>query len=231
MTKILCTICMRGGSKGVPNKNTKLINSKPLLFYTLDQAIKSKIFSKVVISSDSEKILKISKKYGADYCLKRPNSLSRDTSAKLPVVRHALISAERYFKTNFDIIFDLDATSPLRNIKDIQNTLKQFLDEKSNNLITATEANKNPFFNQIMYKRNKYNVVLSGKSIPKRRQDAPKVYDMNASIYIWKRNFLIKSNSIFTSKTSLYLMPPERSCDIDTKLDFDFVRYMLSKKT
>ena len=100
MKKILCTICMRGGSKGVKNKNIKIINGKPLLYYTLNQAVKSKIFDKIVISSDSEKILRLSKKYGADYCIKRPKLLSRDTSAKLPVVRHALRASEKYFKKN-----------------------------------------------------------------------------------------------------------------------------------
>ena len=229
MKKILCTICMRGGSKGVPNKNIKLINGKPLLYYTLNQAIKSKIFSKIVVSSDSDKILNLSKRYGADYCIKRPASLSHDKAAKIPVIRHALKSAEKHFKKDYDILFDLDATSPLRNIKDIKMSLKQFLNERSNNLITATNSNKNPYFNQIMFKKNKYDVVLRNKTLPKRRQDAPKVYDMNASIYIWKRNFLLKSNDIFTLKTSLYLMPSERSCDIDSKLDFDFVNFMITK--
>ena len=230
MNNILCTLCMRGGSKGVPNKNTAIINGKPLLYYSLKQAKDSKLFSKIVVSTDSDKIFNISKKYGAECWFKRPKYLSTDKTAKLPVIRHALLKSEKNFKQTFDIIFDLDVTSPLRTANDIQYAYKKFIKENSNNLISATPANKNPYFNQIQFKKNKYDVVLKKKNIPIRRQDAPKIYDMNASIYIWKRNILINSNNLFTKKTSLYIMPPERSCDIDTLLDLEFVKFILTKK-
>ena len=212
MTNILCTICMRGGSKGVTNKNILKINGKPLLYYSLKQAKDSNLFNKIVVSTDSKKIATLSKKYGAECWFRRPKKLATDKAGKLQVIRHVLLKSEKFFNQKFDIVIDLDATSPLRNVSDIKS------------------AYNKPYFNQIEFKKNKYNIVIRKKSIPKRRQDAPKVYDMNASIYIWKRNFLLKSDNIFTKKTSLFLMPPERSCDIDSKLDFDFVEYMLIKK-
>ena len=221
---------MRGSSKGVPNKNIKIINGKPLLYYSLKQAIVSKLFSKIVVSTDSEKISRLSKKYGAECWFKRPKYLSTDRVAKLPVIRHALLKSEKYFKQTFNIVIDLDATSPLRTANDIKYAYKKFIKEGSSNLISATPANKNPYFNQIQFKKNKYDVVIRKGDMPKRRQDAPKIYDMNASIYIWKRDFLLKSNNLFTDKTSLYIMPPERSCDIDTFLDLEFVKYILTKK-
>ena len=226
---ILCTICMRGGSKGVPNKNITKIYGKPLLYYTLKQAKDSKLFNKIVVSTDSSNISNLSKKYGAECWFKRPKHLSTDKAAKIPVVRHALIESEKFYKKKFDIVFDLDVTSPLRTSSDLKNAYKIFMKEDSSNLITATPAKKNPYFNQIQFKKNKYDIVIRKKNIPKRRQDAPKIYDMNASIYIWKRNFLIKSNNLFTNKTSLYVMPPHRSCDIDTLLDLEFVKFMLKK--
>lgn len=230
MTNILCTICMRGNSKEVPNKNISKINGKPLLYYSIKQAKDSNLFNKIVVSTDSEKIATLSKQYGAECYFRRPKKMATDKAGKLKVIRHALLKSEKFFNQKFDIVIDLDATSPLRNVSDINSAYNKFIREESNNLITATTANKNPYFNQIEFKKNKYDIVIRKKSIPKRRQDAPKVYDMNASIYIWKRNFLLKSDNIFTKKTSLFLMPPERSCDIDNKLDFDFVEYMLSKK-
>ena len=220
---------MRAGSKGVVNKNLKLINNKPLLYYTINQAKKSKIFTKIVISTDSNKIAKFSKTYGAEVFFKRPKKMSLSTSPKIPVVRHALIKSEKEFNLKFDYIFDLDVTSPLRTVNDLQKAFKLFKKNNSDNLISATNSNKSPYFNQIEFKKSKYDVVKRIKDFPKRRQDSPKVYDMNASIYIWKRNKLLSSDNLFTNKTSLYLMPPERSCDIDTQLDFEFVNYMILK--
>ena len=230
MKNVLCTICMRGGSKGVANKNILKINNKPLLYYTIKQAIKSKLFDNIIVSTDSLKIANLSTKFGAKCWFKRPQYLSDDKAGKLNVIKHALLESEKHFNKKFDIIVDLDATAPLRNVSDIQKAYNKFVKDKSNNLITATIAKKNPYFNQIQFKKNKYDVVVKQKTLPKRRQDAPKVYDMNASIYIWRRNFLLKSNNIFTSKTSLFIMPPERSCDIDNKLDFKFVEYMMKRK-
>ena len=155
--------------------------------------------------------------------------MSSSTSPKIPVVRHALIKSEKEFDLKFDYIFDLDVTSPLRTVNDLQKSFKKFKKNNSDNLISATNSNKSPYFNQIEFKKSKYDIVKRIKNFPKRRQDSPKVYDMNASIYIWKRNKLLSSDNLFTNKTSLYLMPPERSCDIDTQLDFEFVNYMILK--
>ena len=218
---------MRGGSKEVPNKNLTIINNKPLLAYTIEQAIKCNLFTKIIVSTDSKKIADKSIKYGAEVFFKRPKYMAKDKSAKIPVVRHALIESEKFYKKKFHYIFDLDATSPLRTIEDLIKSFKQFKREKSKVLITASIANKNPYFNQIEYQKNKYDIVKKLKTFPKRRQDAPIVYDMNASIYIWKRKHLLDSNNLFTNKTSLYIMSQDRSCDIDTNLDLKFVRYVM----
>ena len=218
---------MRGGSKEVPNKNLAIINNKPLLAYTIAQAIKCNIFTKIVVSTDLKKIADKSIKYGAEVFFKRPKYMAKDKSAKIPVVRHALIESEKFYKKKFHYIFDLDATSPLRTIEDLIKSFKQFKRENSKVLITASIANKNPYFNQIEYKKNKYDIVKKLKTFPKRRQDAPIVYDMNASIYIWKRKHLLDSNNLFTNKTSLYIMSQDRSCDIDTNLDLKFVKYVM----
>ena len=136
-----------------------------------------------------------------------------------------------------DIVFDLDVTSPLRTSSDLKNAYKIFMKEDSNNLITATPANKNPYFNQIQFKKNKYDIVIRKKNIPKRRQDAPKIYDMNASIYIWNRKTLINSESAIgvlkrgvKNKTVFYEMPESRSIDIDSELDFKLVEFLLKRK-
>ena len=230
MAKILCSICMREGSKGIRNKNLIKINSKYLFFHTINQAKKSKIFDKIVVSTDSKKIRELSNKFGAECWFYRPKKFSQNKSPKLPVIKHLLKESELYFNNKFDFIIDLDVTSPLRKIDDIKNAYIKFRKYNSNNLISVYEAGKNPYFNQIEFKKNKYDLVKKIKSNPIRRQDSPKVYNMNASIYIWKRDFLLKSKTIFHNKTSIYIMPKSRSIDIDNKFDLEIVKYLMKKK-
>ncbi len=225
----LCTIAMRGGSKGVQNKNLKNMNGKPLMYYTIQQALNCELFDRVVVSTDSKEISSSAQSFGADAWFIRPSELATDEAAKIPVIRHALIEAEKYYNQKFDLIIDLDATSPLRNIFDIQEAYKQFLNEDADILLTACRSRKNPYFNMVESINGKIKLVKKIEKAPVRRQDAPQTFDMNASIYIWKRNILLKNNSLFTEKTSLYIMPEERSIDIDNKLDWDFVEYYMNK--
>ena len=227
--KILCTICARGKSKGLKNKNIKKINGLPLISHTINHAQKSKIFDEIVVSSDSKKILTIAKSLGARP-LKRPNSLSSDNAGKLDAIKHALKSIEKIDGEKYDIIIDLDVTSPLRKISDIKNALNLFREKKASLVMSATVSRKNPYFNQVYQRRNSVKLVKIDKSNYKRRQDAPIIYDLNASIYVYKRNILIKSNTIFVNKSFLYLMPQNRSFDIDSKSDFDYVNFLMKKK-
>ena len=123
---ILCTICARGGSKGLRNKALKMIYGKPLIAYTVRQAIKSKIFTEVVVSTDSKEIQKLAKKYGAKSWFIRPRKLSNDKSPKIDAIRHAFKNSEKYFNKKFDINIDLDITSPLRTVEDIKKSLTKF---------------------------------------------------------------------------------------------------------
>ena len=231
---ILCTICCRGGSKGVKNKNIRPLLGKPLIAYTIEQAQKSQIFSHIVLSTDSEEIAKIGKQYGAEVFFLREKKLATD-EGKLPAIRDALIKSEVYYNTTFDIVFDLDATSPLRDIQDIIDAYRLFLCENNDMLITASPARKNPYFNLVEIFQNKetgkiyVDLSKQSKTPILRRQDAPKCYDMNASIYIWKREALFKYDDVLGEMTSLYIMPEERSIDIDTETDLHFVEFLLKK--
>ena len=129
---------------------------------------------------------------------------------------------------NFDYIVDLDVTSPFRTLKDLKLSLKKIIDEKSEVLISAIIAKKNPYFNMVEYKKNnKLDLVKKSKKQIFSRQMAPMVYDMNASIYIWRRKSLLKKNNLFFGKTSLYLMKNEYSIDVDTKEDFEIIKKLI----
>ncbi|MDO9305934.1 MAG: acylneuraminate cytidylyltransferase family protein [Sulfuricurvum sp.] len=231
MAKILCTICARGGSKGVKNKNIKELCGKPLIAYTIEQAKASGLFEHIVISTDSDTIASASKEYGGEVFFKRNPEMASDTASKLDVIQDAFIRSERHYQETFDYLVDLDATAPLRSVEDIINSYQQFLNNDNDNLITAMPSRRSPYFNLVEIDATG-KVTLSKKldSTIARRQDAPKSYDMNASIYIWKRNIILNENSLFLEKTGLYVMPEERSIDIDTELDFEFVEFLMRKQ-
>ena len=228
MSEILCTICARGGSKGVKNKNIKTINGKPLIAYTIEQAKESKLFDHIVVSTDSDDIANVAKEYGAEVFFKRSAEMASDTAGKLDVIKDAFIRSEEYYKKQYEYLIDLDATAPLRSVEDIQKSLEQFLVNKNDNLITAMPGRRSPYFNLVEV--DKENRVYLSKTLDNsivRRQDAPKSYDMNASIYIWKRDVILNEQSLFLENTGLYVMPEERSIDIDTELDYKFVEFLM----
>ncbi len=230
MNNILCTICARGGSKGVINKNIKKLHGKPLIAYTIEQAKNSKLFKHIVISTDSDDIADMAKQYGAEVFFKRDKKMASDTAGKLDVIKDAFVRSEDYYNEKYDYLIDLDATAPLRDVNDILNSFKQFIDNNNDNLITAMPSRRSPYFNLIEQDKNG-KVYLSktlGDSIV-RRQDAPKSYDMNASIYIWKRETILNEDSIFLDTTGLYVMPEDRSIDIDSELDFKFVEFLMKE--
>jgi len=231
MSNILCTICARGGSKGVKNKNIKELNGKPLIAYTIEQAKASGLFEHIVISTDSDDIASIAEEYGAELFFKRSEEMASDTAGKLDVIKDAFKRSEEYYNRTFDYLIDLDATAPLRSVEDIINSFKQFIENKNDNLITAMPSRRSPYFNLV--EEDKNGKVYLSKNLAAavvRRQDAPKSYDMNASIYIWKRDVVLNENSIFLEKTGLYVMPEERSIDIDTELDYKFVEFLMKEK-
>ena len=183
----------------------------------------------IVESTESKIVADEVKKMGIEVWFLRPTKFANDNSSKIPVIRHALLESEKHFNKNFDIIVDLDVTSPLRKIEDIEKAIKQFKNSKANILISGSKSKKNPYFNMVELVNNNPQIIKKINNQPHRRQDAPTTYDMNASIYIWKKETILLSDKLFGSKTSLYIMPEERSIDIDTFLDFEIVENLLKK--
>ena len=233
MMKRLCSVCVRGGSKGVPNKNIRPLLGKPLLIHSLDQARGSGLFDCIVVSSDSKEILQLAEEWGVDHAIERPEELATDFAAKLPVIQHCFQTAETLSGMTFDIAVDLDATSPLRNQADLKGVVDLLeSSDTATNVITGTPARRSPYFNLIELDESG-RVHLSGKrqnidGTIVRRQDAPPCFDMNASIYAWWRDSLLKARHVIQSSTRLYVMPEERSVDIDSELDFRWVEFLMN---
>jgi CMP-N,N'-diacetyllegionaminic acid synthase len=229
--KRLCTICARAGSKGVRSKNTRPLAGKPLIAHSLAHARASGLFDAIAVSSDSDHILAIAHSYGATCLVQRPDALATDTAAKLPAIAHCLEQAEAQLATRFDILVDLDATSPLRLPEDIVAAVALLEGAPAGNVITAAPARRSPYCN-LVEQRPDGTVGLSkppaGAIV--RRQDAPPCYDMNASIYAWRTVEFRVAPAVFGAQTRLYVMPEERSLDIDSELDFRIVEFLMQSR-
>ena len=231
--KRLCSVCARGGSKGVLNKNIRPLLGKPLLIHSLDQARQSGLFDCIVVSSDSPKILQLAEEWGVDHAIERPEELATDFAPKLPVIQHCFQTAETLSGMTFDIAVDLDATSPLRNQADLKGVVDLLESHDSTtNVITGVPARRSPYFNLVELDESG-RVHLSGKrpvamKTILRRQDAPPCFDLNASIYAWWRDSLLNDRRLIQTGTSLFVMPEERSVDIDSELDFRWVEFLMN---
>ncbi|MEK3854451.1 acylneuraminate cytidylyltransferase family protein [Cytobacillus sp. FSL H8-0458] len=228
--KILAVICARGGSKGVPNKNIRLLNGKPLIAYTIELAKEYKKFHRIIVSTDSEEISKVAEQYGAEVPFLRPNELSLDHSPKIPVLQHAVKFLQEQENEKYDLIVDLDPTSPLRTIQDIDNCINKMIKYRPNVVFSVTKAHKNPYFNMVEEKDGKVYLSKQLKHPVSRRQDAPAVFELNASVYVYQPDFLLKTNSIFTDNSMAVEMPEERSIDIDRPIDFEFIEFLMNKR-
>jgi len=227
----LCTICARGGSKGVRHKNVRELAGKPMIAHTIEQALESGLFDHVVVSTDSDAIAEAARAYGAEVFFRRPAHLASDTAGKLDVIKDAFLRSEAHYGERFEALVDLDATSPLRDVEDILGAWRLFEEEGYDSVITATPSRRSPYFNMVETdEKGRVRLCKPLSSSVVRRQDAPPTYDMNASIYIWKREALLGSDTVFLPNTGLFVMPEERSIDVDSELDFEFVEFLMRKK-
>lgn len=227
----ICTICARGGSKGVVGKNARDLLGKPLLAWTIEQAKQTGLFEVIAFSSDSETLLQAALKAGADIAVRRPDAMATDTAPKLPAIRHCLEQAIARTGTTPDVFVDLDVTSPLRLPSDIAGVVELLEKTGTCNVITGAPARRSPYFN-LVEARADGTVGLSKAMNPPvtRRQDAPRCFDMNASIYAWRVAAFLENPSVFYPDTQLFEMPEDRSIDIDSDLDFTLVELLLRKR-
>lgn len=225
----LAVICARGGSKGLPNKNTRLLGGVPLIAHTIKQAQASPIISELAVSSDSHEILEIARDFGVKHLIVRPSILADDLAPKIPAIRHCCAEVEKVVE-RFDYVADLDCTVPYRLIRDISDAFALIEESGVSSLISGTSARKIPYFNIVEQSENGF-VSISKTSNPPlvRRQDAPRCFDMNASIHIWKRSTLFSSDDRLHPDTILFEMPFERSIDIDTELEFELNEFLMRR--
>ena len=229
---ILITICARGGSKGIPGKNIKFIAGKPLINYSLEVAkiLAEKYKATISVSTDDYAILQAAEACGISTDYVRPDFLATDSAGKVETIRDVLLYEESLVGYKYDYILDLDVTSPLRTLEDLEKAFEMISDSDAVTLFSVNPAARNPYFNMVEESGNGFYSLV--KTNPDgsflTRQSAPRVYDLNASFYWYKRLFFDSEfKSPITDKSIVYVMP--HICfDLDHPIDFTFMEFLLN---
>lgn len=224
--KILAVIPARGGSKGVPRKNIKMLAGKPLIAWTIEAAKKSKLIDKCIVSTEDEEIRSVAEAWGGEVPFLRPAELAQDDTPGIAPVLHAIKMMPGY-----DFVVLLQVTSPLRIVEDIDGAIIYCLDNGCESCVGVTEAEHSPYWMYRMDERNTLQPILEiAKEDSYQRQKLPKIYQLNGAVYVSSIFFLTKQRGFVGEKTMGYVMPRDRSYDIDTMLDFEVTEFLLKKR-
>lgn len=223
--KICTIITARGGSKGIPRKNIKLLNEKPVIAYSIESSTKNNLTT--YVTTEDYEIAKISSEYGAEV-INRPPELAEDNSTSVDVILHSLNYLEKKDELP-DFFVLLQPTSPLRTKEDVENAINLFIKNECDALISVCEIDHTSMLSLKI--ENKFLVPNCDKTFLKtRRQELPTYYSPNGAIYITTPESLRKTKTFYPKKTIPYLMPKERSVDLDNPFDFKLAEFLLKNK-
>jgi len=227
---ILAVIPARGGSKGIPRKNIRLLNGKPLIAYSIFPAKQSKYIDRLILSSDDLEIIKIAKSYGCEVPFVRPAELASDTAKALPVMQHAIRFCEEQEGKKYDFLVYLEPTGPMRITEDIDGAIEKAAENNADSVVGLMELeDANPVrVKKIIDARIEPFCIPEPEGL--RRQDQEKAYLRNGSIYVFRRDSLIENNSLYGDNSLPYVMPRERSVNIDEEADFLVAEFFLKKR-
>lgn len=223
--QVLALIPARGGSKGIPGKNIRELAGKPLIAWTIEAACAARSIDRVVVSSDDPSILDVARVWGADVPFVRPAELARDETPGIDVVLHALDRLP-----GVDWVVLLQPTSPLRTAEDIDAAVARCRGMGAPACVSVTEAQTPPWWMFRLSREGYLCSFLPDGERPLRRQDAPALFSLNGAIYVARADWLRQSRSFLTEETVAYVMPPERSVDIDTPLDLAMAACLLRQR-
>ncbi len=228
---ILGAIFARGGSKGVPRKNIKLLKGRPLLAHSIEVGLAIPFIDRLIVSTDDEEIASVAKQYGAHVPFMRPAALAQDDSPELLAWKHAIEMVETELGHPVDILVSIPTTSPLRHVDDVKKCIELLLDTDADIVVTATESGRSPYFNMVTIDEDhNATLVIQPDGVIVRRQQAPIVFDMTTVAYAARVSYIKSTPSIMAGKVKAVLVPKERALDIDTLLDFEVVEYFLNNR-
>ncbi|ABI46379.1 acylneuraminate cytidylyltransferase family protein [Synechococcus sp. CC9311] len=229
--KRICTICARAGSKRLANKNIAPLNGHPLIAYAIAAAHESKLFRKIVVTSDSREYLEIASRYGNIACVYRNAELSNSAISKTRAIYDAVLKCEQCEGIQYDTIVDLDVTAPLRAAADVIAAVKALEKDKfAESLVSVTESKVTPFSNLFYVDQQGFLMpMLSPEEVNEHTGSTKMCFALNAAIYAWKRDSFMEHPRTFTKKTLAFIMAEYTRFDIDGPIDLEFVEFLILK--
>jgi len=225
---ILGLIPARGSSKGLPRKNIKLLLGKPLIAWTIEQALASKYLDRVLISTDDKEIAEISKKYGAEIPFMRPKKLATDEAKGIDVVLHAIDWLKKKSeRKQYDLLMLLQPTSPLRTKEDIDKAIELLFLKEAKAIVSVCEVDQHPLWSNTLPEDGCMKDFIRKEIMNKNRQELPVFYRLNGAIYLAYCNYIKEQESFFGGKTFAHIMPRERSIDIDSEVDLNLAEVLI----
>ena len=222
--RVLGLIPARGGSKGIPRKNIKVIAGKPLIAWTIESALKSRLLAAVVVSTDDVEIGEVARRYGAETPFVRPAELARDDTPGVEPVLHALEALPE-----FDAVLLMQPTSPLRTSDDIDDCIRLAETIDASCVVSVTESSQHPYWMYCLDAEQRLQPLIAARQVT-RRQELPVVYSANGALYFAHREWLQRQRTFIAADTCGYVMPIERSVDLDSPLDWKLAELLLKEK-
>jgi CMP-N,N'-diacetyllegionaminic acid synthase len=226
---LLAIIPARKGSRGTPDKNIAVVGGKPLVRWTVECALASPSIERVLVTTDSKEIASIAVEAGADVPFMRPPELGRDDTPGIEPILHAV----KWIRDNEGLtpryVVVLQPTSPLRAPEDIEAALALAVRRDGDAVVSVVTAERHPYWMKTLEPDGRMSNFMSGKEIPFRRQDLPDVYALNGAIYLARTEFLLRKGGWYSADTYGYVMPVDRSLDVDTPWDLNLADLVLSR--
>jgi CMP-N-acetylneuraminic acid synthetase len=225
----VAVITARGGSKGIPQKNLRTILGKPLIAYTIEAALQAKMLTRTIVSTDDEAIARISEQYGAEVPFLRPQHLATDAATSIAVLQHAVTYLAEQGDYATDIVVCLQPTSPLRSAEDIDQAVELCLQSGADSVVSLCQAKHHPFWMKKIVNGKVHPLIEEDEQHYTRRQELPPVYQLNGALYVTRAKVLLEENRMLGEYTIPYIMPQERSIDIDTQTDLQVAECILQR--
>ena len=229
--QVLGLITARGGSKELPRKNLAPLARKPLIAHTIEAALGAKRLDRVIVSTDDQEIADVACHWGVEAPFLRPAELARDDTPHFPVLRHALVWLEGHEGYVPDYVMLLQPTSPLRSSEDIDKAVAIATERDADSVVSVYMPKQHPYWMKRLTPDGRVLDYLPQEGEFSQRHSLPPVYMPNGAIYLAKPALVLEKDSLYSDETYAYIMPPERSLDIDTALDMRIAELILSERS
>lgn len=228
--KVLAVIPARAGSRGVPGKNNALVAGKPLITWTIEAARQSGCLDRIVVTTDGDEIARVADQAGAEVPFRRPAALARDDTPGMEAILHCVTWLEEFQAYCPELVMVLQPTTPLRTAEDVAAGLRLLTQQPADSVVSVCEAAHHPCWMKRRLPDGRLEDFLPQESVPARRQDLPPVYALNGALYLARRTLVLAHRTFMLPATYGYVMPAERSLDVDTPWDLELADFLLSRR-